>query len=221
MTGATPVNVSVGSVLVLDGGEWHVERGEPHTGRVHLVGSDGARQCVTFRFLAHHPDCHASSRTAGLGANRGRQPKSARDLTTQQRELVELRVAHLLEVETGFRSGDLRRPGPGEPRPEFDPAITTVTERRRAKVAELAAMGQQEARLLGLDRVGLRTLIRWEVRRRRDGMLGCADDRWLRVSGGHPSITPEAREAIHAVRQETKHLSRVTMATKARMVTQY
>lgn len=72
----TRVDVSAGSVVVIDGAEWRVERGEPHTGRVHLAGADGgARQCVTFRFLAHHPDGHASSLTAD-GAGRGRQPKN-------------------------------------------------------------------------------------------------------------------------------------------------
>ncbi len=135
--------------------------------------------------------------------------------------MVRLRVAHLLEVQTGYRGGDPLRPEPGEPRPGFDPAATTLTQRRRAKVAELAALGRDEARLLGLGRVGHRTLIRWEVRRRRFGEVGCADDRWLRAGGGHPSVTEEVREAIHAVHTETLHRSRVSMRTRERMVHQY
>ena len=220
MTGVA-MDVSVGSELVLDGAEWRVERGEPHAGRVHLVGSDGSRQCVTFRFLAHHPDCHVSSRTDVEGADRGRQPKSLRDLTPGQLTLVKLRFAHLMETNTGFRSGDSLRPEPGEPKPQYDPDTTFLTQRRLAKVAELEAMGRMEARALGLNQVGVRTLIRWENRRRRDGLIGCADDRWLRESGGHPSVTAEVREAIHAVRQETRHLSKVSMATKVRLITQY
>jgi hypothetical protein len=39
-------------------------------------------------------------------ADRGRQPRTARDLEQGKRELAELRMAHLLEVATGFRSGD-------------------------------------------------------------------------------------------------------------------
>lgn len=218
---AIALDVSAGSVLVLDGDEWRVEGGEPHTGRVHLVGRDGARQCLTYRFLAHHPDCHSSSLSAAEGANRGRQPKSMRDLTQSQRDWVALRFAHLQEAQTGFRSGDRLRPGPGEPRPQYDPTATTLTARRLAKVAELAALGRQEAKLLSLDQVGLRTLIRWEGRCRRDGVIGCADDRWLRKSGGHPSVDAQVREAIHAVRQETRHLSKVSMVTKVRMITQY
>ena len=187
---------------------------------MHLVAADGARQCVTFRFLAHHPDCHTSSLTAD-GAGRGRQPKSLGDLTLRQRELVKLRFAHVQEVRTGFRSGDRLRPGPGEPRPQYDPDLTTVTARRLAKVAELGAIGSQEAKLLSLGHAGARTLIRWERRCERDGVMGCADDRWLRESGGHPSVSAEVREAIHSVRQETRHLSKVSMATKSRMIAQY
>ncbi|WP_338894840.1 hypothetical protein WBG99_03250 [Streptomyces sp. TG1A-60] len=218
---ATALDVSVGSALVLDGDEWRVERGEPHTGRVHLVALDGTRQSVTYRFLAHHPDCHSSSVTAAEGASRSRQPKSLGDLTPRQLELVKVRLEHLAEVRTGFRSGDRLRPGPGEPKPQYNPDTSTVTSRRHAKVAELQAMGRQEARLLALDQVGLRTLIRWEKQFQRDGIIGCADDRWLRESGSHRKVNKEVREAIHAVRQETKHLSKVSMTTKVRLITQY
>jgi hypothetical protein len=44
-------------------------------------------------------------------------------------------------------------------------------------VDELAALDPDQARLLGLDKVGYRTLIRWESGRRRFGAIGCADDR--------------------------------------------
>ncbi|MET9221277.1 hypothetical protein ABZX65_21225 [Streptomyces sp. NPDC003300] len=211
MTGV-PMDVSVGAELVLDGVQWRVERGEPHTGRVHLVALDGSRQCVTFRFLAHHPDCHSSSRTGAEGAGRGRQPKTLSDLTSRQLTLVKLRFAHLMETNTGYRSGDPLRPESGEPKPQYDPDTTFLTQRRLAKVAELEAMGRMEAKALALDQVGVRTLIPWENRRRRDGLIGCADDRWLRESGGHPSVTAEVCEAVLAVRQETRHLSKVSMA---------
>jgi hypothetical protein len=143
------------------------------------------------------------------------------DLSSHQQELVALRVAHLQEVETGFRGGDPLRPGPGEPRPEFGPATTTVTQRRHAKVAELAALGPDEAGMLGLENVGYRTLIRWETRRRRFGATGCADDRWLRPSGGDPSVSDVVREAILVVHTETLHRSRVSLRTKERLIHQY
>ncbi|MBT2480081.1 DDE-type integrase/transposase/recombinase [Streptomyces sp. ISL-94] len=215
------LDLSPGAGVVLDGTQWTVERREPHLGRVQLVASDGVRQQVSFRFLANHPDCRPSSRTASAGADRGRQSKAVEDLKKGRLELVELRMAHLLEVATGFRSGDRLRPGPGEPKPEYDPDATTLTGRRRAKVAELRAMDRQQAKLLGLDAVSLHTLIRWETGRRRFGLIGCADDRWLRESGGHPAVTEEVREAILAVREETLRGAKVSMRTKDRMIRQY
>jgi hypothetical protein len=215
------LELAAGVVVVLDGREWMVERREPHLGRVHLVSGDGTREQVSLRFLACHPDCWPSSRTAVEGAGRGRQPKVAGDLPPGRREVAELRMAHLLEVATGFRGGDPLRPGPGEPRPEYDPAATTLTSRRRAKVAELQALDREHARMLGLGAVSYWTLIRWENARRRFGLIGCADDRWLRESGGHASITGEVREAIFAVREETLRGAKVSMRTRERMVGQY
>ena len=213
--------LTAGMAVVLDGREWTVERREPHLGRVHLVSGDGTRQQVSLRFLACHPDCWRSSRTAAAGAGRGRQPKLAGDLKPGRRELAELRMAHLLEVATGFRGGDPLRPGPGEPKPEYDPAATTLTSRRRAKVAELKALDLEYARMLGLNAVSYWTLIRWENARRRFGLIGCADERWLRESGGHPSVTEEVREAIFAVREEALRGAKVSMRTRERMVHQY
>ncbi|MBT2449660.1 transposase [Streptomyces sp. ISL-43] len=221
MSTARALDLSVGAGVVLDDVEWTVELREPHLGRVQLVGPDGSRQRLTFHFLANHRHCRASSRTSASGASRGRQPASAGDLDPGKRRLAELRAAHLLEVKTGFRSGDPLRPGPGEPKPEYDPEATTLTQRRMAKVAELKALASQEARMLGLAEVGYRTLIRWEKSRSRFGLVGCADDRWLRKSGGHPSISEEVREAIFAVRAETLHRSRVDGRTREAMVHQY
>ncbi|MGH3125675.1 MAG: hypothetical protein ACRDND_32250, partial [Streptosporangiaceae bacterium] len=78
--------LTAGMAVVLDGREWTVERREPHLGRVHLISGDGTRQQVSLRFLACHPDCWPSSRTAAAGAGRGRQPKLAGDLKPGRRE---------------------------------------------------------------------------------------------------------------------------------------
>jgi hypothetical protein len=218
---AAVLDLSPGAGVLLDGAEWTVERREPQLGRVQLVGTGGARQQVTFRFLAIHPDCRPSSRTASTGADRGRQPKTIKDLSKEKLELTRLRMAHLLEVATGFRGGDPLSPGPGEPKPEYDPDTTTLTGRRRAKAAELKALDRQQAKLLGLDAVSHHTLIRWETGRRQFGLIGCADDRWLRESGGHPTVTEEVRAAIFAVREETLRGAKVSMRTKDRMIRQY
>lgn len=218
---AAALDLSPGAAVVLDSEEWLVERQEPHLGRVHLVSYDGTRECLSYRFLLNHPHCRSSSRTSSQGANRGRQQMTLSDLKPEKVALVELRFEHLMEVNCGFRSGDPFRPRPGEPRPEYDPDRTTLTERRRAKAMELEALAPTEARMLGLARVGVRTLERWERNRRRFGLIGCADNRWLRESGGHPSVTEPVREAILAVRQETLHRSRVDARTRETMIHRY
>ena len=53
------------------------------------------------------------------------------------------------------------------------------------------------------------------------GPAGCIDGRWLRAGGGHPSITEEVREAIFAVRAETRRRSRTSMRDKHVLVAQY
>ncbi|KPI22247.1 hypothetical protein OV320_1658 [Actinobacteria bacterium OV320] len=207
VTAAAVLDLSPGAGLVLDGTEWTVERREPHLGRVHLVKDDGTRERVTFRFLANHPQCSASSRTSAAGADQGRQRKVSEDLKAGRLELTELRMAHLLEAATGFRSGDPFHPGPGEPRTEYDPA-------HRAPAREgggARALDPAHAKLLGLSSVGYRTLIRWENARRRFGLVGCADDHWLRRSGGTRTVSEEVREAVLAVREETKRMAKVSM----------
>ncbi|MDX8053842.1 hypothetical protein SK571_31115 [Lentzea sp. BCCO 10_0798] len=220
------LDLSAGALLVLDGAEWAVELPEPQLGRVRLVDAAGQRRTISMRALLHHPGCRQSTRTpasptSGPPAGRGRQPATLADLPRHQRDLVALRVAHLLEIETGFRGGDALHAAPGEPRAGFDPAVTTVTQRRRAKAAEFTSMDRAAARVLALDKAGYRTLIRWESRRRRFGPIGCVDARWLRPRGGHPSVGDTVREAVFAVHGESLHRSRMSMRSRERLIHQY
>jgi hypothetical protein len=222
------LELSEGCELVIDGEPWQVERLEPYWGRVTLRSGDGAagrrERQTTVAALMHHRDCRLSSRSSPRASGRGRQPATWKDLARPQQQLLELRLAHLLEAETGFRSGDRFRAGPGEPRPEYDPALVPlVTSRRLAKVAELQAIREREpehARLLGLGKVSLRTLERWAARYYRWGVMGCADERWLRPCAGH-RISEPVREAIYAVRAAFLHGSRISMASRERKIHQY
>lgn len=75
--------------------------------------------------------------------------------------------------------------------------VTSLGQRRRAEVAELAVIGDQ-ARLLGPGQISERTLQRMAAAWRRDGTAGLIDGRQVRVTGGHPSIGAEVTEAIQA-----------------------
>ncbi|MFJ9034352.1 hypothetical protein ACIRQP_39080 [Streptomyces sp. NPDC102274] len=52
------------------------------------------------------------------------------------------------------------------------------------------------------------------------GLAGPADGRWTRALVGHRSVTPEVEEAIVAVHAESVHRSRISLASKERLIHQ-
>ncbi|MFD3875425.1 hypothetical protein [Streptomyces sp. NPDC058623] len=151
----------------------------------------------------------------------GGQVRRAEDLAEHDLARARIRQEHLLEVETGYRSGSRFWARADEPRPEFDPARTTLTERRLAKVRELRELGPQEAKQLGLEAISERTLRRMAAQHAERGLAGLADGRWTRGLSGHASVTPEVEEAIVAVHAESLHRSRMSMKSRERMIHQY
>lgn len=151
----------------------------------------------------------------------GDQRPLLEDLSEHDLARARIRLEHVMEVETGFRSGSRYWAKPGEPRPAFDPATTGVGERRRAKVAEVGALSGAEAARLGLESVSERTLKRMAARYRDYGLIGLADGRWSRRTGGHPSVTAEVEEAIRAVHEQCLRRSRMSMASRERLIHQY
>jgi hypothetical protein len=115
---AALLDAAVGSEMLVDGRRWLVDRLELQHGRIGLTVEDGQRCWRSIRYLIDHATFQDSAEL-GAAANRNRQPKVLTDLTPHQRDLVGLRVGHLLEVETGYRSGDPLRPGPGEPQSQY------------------------------------------------------------------------------------------------------
>ncbi|MFF8717371.1 transposase [Streptomyces sp. NPDC015184] len=210
-----------GMALQLNGGSWTVEDVEPQFGRVVLRNEEGKRERRPVSWLMRHPDCRPLGTLAPKPLTLPRQPVTRGDLTEVQEARARRRAAHVLEAQTGYQAGHPSRALPGEPRPAYDPDRTTLTERRRAKEAELAALNPEEAELLGLAHMSERTLRRLAARSTENLVAGCADGRWTRRGGGHPSITEEIREAIFAVRQECLRRSRISMRAKHRLLHQY
>jgi len=184
------LRLAVGVVLRFDGLDWTVEEIQGDRSRLVLRPEGGQREYRTIAWVMRHPECrivHTPAQDTRVG--QVGQPPTWGDLTGDQQNRVRLRIAHVLEADTGFRSGDPRRSAPGEPRPAYDPSRTTVGQRRQAKVAELEAMGADEAAMLGLGQISERTLRRLASAWRTQGMAGCIDGRWLRAGGGHPSVS--------------------------------
>ncbi|MFE3858711.1 transposase [Streptomyces griseorubiginosus] len=151
----------------------------------------------------------------------GRQRTGVEDLQEHDLTRARIREAHLLEVQTGYRSGSRHWARPGEPRPEYDPVHTTLTERRRAKAAELKGLDRQEAKHLGLEWFSERSLKRMAAQYAEHGLIGLADGRWTPPLRGRRVVTEEVAEAIRAVHAECLHRSKVSMKTKERMIHQY
>ena len=131
----------------------------------------------------------------------------------QLREAAEL-LGHLNEAWFGYRSGDPDRRSPGEPRPGFDPAQTTLGKRLEAKAAELGCSvwklyKKRRSLSVGASRRWLtdaqrnRRSVRRSTlgcgrrssrRRRVGGVLGCAQDAVSRP-GREPLGAGERRAA--------------------------
>ncbi len=72
---AAPLDLSVGTRLVLDGVEWTVESFEPQYGRVLLTRALGVVMRTSVRTLVNHPGYHAGAMSSTTPwAGRGRQP---------------------------------------------------------------------------------------------------------------------------------------------------
>jgi hypothetical protein len=150
-----------------------------------------------------------------------RQTSRIDDLDATAQERVRIRMEHVLEAETGYRSGSSFWAQPGEPRAEYDPLRTTLTQRRQAKVVELGTLNSRDAKHLGLERISERTLRRMAAELGERGVAGLGDGRWAPPLRGHASIGAEVAEAIHAVHAESLHRSKTSMRTKERMICQY
>ncbi|MCH0561479.1 transposase [Streptomyces sp. MUM 16J] len=216
------LNLAPGSRLRLNGVEWTVDAIEPQTGRFTLSDGEGRTETHPIRWLIHHPDARPVTSPASVSrpAETG-QSRSLEDLTPDQLERARIRAEHVLEAATGFRDGRADRARPGEPRPAYDPATTTLGQRREAKVAECRALPRHEAARLGLQFMGYRTLEKLTALSGESLLLACADGRWTRRSGGHRSVTEEVRQAIFAVKRECGDRSTMPMTAKHRLVHQF
>jgi transposase InsO family protein len=100
-------------------------------------------------------------------------------LTPNERRVVSERFGHLQELLTGYRSGSEQSPLPGEPRPQFDPALVPLAQRYEAKATELGVTVRTLARWVSaLRETGPAGLVDRRLHPRRDPLRG-VDPRWL------------------------------------------
>lgn len=104
-------------------------------------------------------------------------------------------MAHLLEAETGYRSGSDQDIAKGEPRPGYDPQLTTKTQRYRAKAKEL--------------KKGLRTVWDWKRAYVQRGLYGLVDLRVANLTEDRVDI--RVKKALDGVLDRLVDLSTVSI----------
>jgi DNA-binding MarR family transcriptional regulator len=122
------------------------------------------------------------------------------------------RLGHVREVETGYRSGNPEAPAPGEPRHEYHPRFTSVTQRVGAKASEL-----------GVSRA---TINRWRRGLEERGLIALADGRAGRRRSIAGRLDPRAREVFLEVmdgltRKSNASVKRVIEESEARLEEKY
>jgi hypothetical protein len=115
-----------------------------------------------------------------------RSPAQPGDLTgivpKRVRERARERLAHLLEAETGYRSGHPEDAAPEEPRPDYDPDLTTRTDRYANKAREIDS--------------GVSTLERWWAGIREEGISALVDKRFLSERSTEPRVDPRLAHVL-------------------------
>lgn len=104
------------------------------------------------------------------------------DLDSAALRHASARLAELHEAKTGYRSGDPSAPAEGEPRVQYDPSTTKVTQRMKSKAAELD--------------VAVSTLHAWWANYERYGLPGLVDGRMLRKVDALGKLDPQLRQVM-------------------------
>jgi len=150
--------ITTGTRLAWDGEAWTVTGIE--AGRLVLRNARGKSVLAETAAVLADP----STRLPGTGDEPGPAAFGPLldSLTDTERGALAVRLRHVRELLTGFASGTPAAAEPGEPRPEYDPALP-LAARYQAKAAELG--------------VSVRTLERWVAALRDSGPAGIADGR--------------------------------------------
>ena len=182
--------LKTGSKFAHDGGVWTV---------VALCGDratiedrrGGGTRSVTIAHLLSAPGSRLLD--APITPSRPAVGPMLANLTDAQRRELDERAAHVLEVTTGYRSGDPSEALPGEPLEPYRPGQPKM-DRYRAKAAELG--------------IGMRTIRRWVTAFEEDREAGLIDGRHQRTSDPLRGIDPRWLDELTRVLEEHVGASR-------------
>ena len=175
--------VRVGDVVEYDDADCvveavSIERDRPTS--LHLRSRDGVRYNVLASAIADSVAVVDRSATETRS-----QPLQLDGVADDARESALELVAHMREIETGYRSCNSAEALPGEPKAQFDPATTDLSSRVDAKAKELSK--------------SLRTVWKYWSAYSANGAFGLLDKRQARSSNPLAGVDHRLVDAIKAV----------------------
>lgn len=199
MTLAPPAVVRPGDRVRFDGADYLVVALAGTS--VRLRGDDGTEAVVLASYLMASPEFAVVGGETlpsldSFGLLDGLPKKVLEDAREWER--------HLVEVQTGLPP---LSPEGAVPRPEYDPAMTTVSERERAKATELGA--------------GLRTVQWRRARYLQQGLWGLVDQRTTRLAEATGRADARVVAAVQAVVDAETDVSTGTRSRLIRRVVKH
>lgn len=174
------------------------------------------RDLVMGRRLRPLPGTPLAGPAPSSGPVRGAAPANEIDLPDDDdRQVLHLRLAHLLKAETSYRSGDPSVALPGKPHPGYDPGtVPSVVQSRKNKAVEIAqaigVLGPEAARRACIAGLSVRSLERMGAAwNRTHSLTALVDRRHLRPSTGPrlaASGSAETQEDLAALKELVRDL---------------
>ncbi|WNV74454.1 transposase [Geodermatophilus sp. DSM 44513] len=208
------VRLARGIRVSVDAREWLITQVNHEKGFLRLADDQGEQTTMGLDEFVSHP--HVEEVTTKTAATV--MDAAVARLDARAKEVLAKRIAHVYEAETGYRSGTPDVALPHEPRPEYDPATTTLMQRREAKARELDNEHAADA--------GTKMSVATIRRISKSLNSGCAldgavDRRHVRRSPGRISINEQVAAACEEVFEKTREESNRTHAARYLLVQQY
>lgn len=192
--------IKIGTEVLWDG-DRHVITGF-RSGSVELRSTHGGSSLIHARALTTAPGFKILWPKGKDEQDVSDTPNFEDNLPEEARIKALVLLSHILEATTGYRSGNALDRRDDEPRPQYDPELTTMTRRLETKALELKKTRRWAFNLLS--------------RYRSNGISGLTDGRLARL--GVERIDPRIRQVVGQVLDECTDASTISRKKISRLV---